>query len=67
MVTEYNKYLLNKRRMEERAKNASSIVANEEKKDVSEPTVSEVPKEDVPTVEKKTDAEKIRRGRKKAE
>lgn len=72
MVTEYNKYLLNKRRMEEREKASSIADVVEKDKTVSKTetvaeSVPETTEESSAVVEKKTDAEKIRRGRKKSE
>lgn len=72
MVTEYNKYLLNKRRMEEREKASSIADVGEKGKTVSKTetateSVPETTEESSAVVEKKTDAEKIRRGRKKSE
>lgn len=72
MVTEYNKYLLNKRRMEGREKASSIADVGEKDKTVSKAetvaeSVPETTEESSAVVEKKTDAEKIRRGRKKAE
>lgn len=69
MVTEYNKYLLNKRRMEEAERKASPetvpSAAKEETPVVKENLTTEQAAEaSTETKPKKTDAEKLKKGKK---
>lgn len=69
MVTEYNKYLLNKRRMEEAERKASPETApsavKEETPVVKENLTTEQTAEaSTETKPKKTDAEKLKKGKK---
>ena len=68
MVTEYNKYLLNKRRMEEAERKASPetapSVAKEDTPVVKENLTTEQTEASTETKPKKTDAEKLKKGKK---
>lgn len=68
MVTEYNKYLLNKRRMEEAERKASPETAPSAVKEdtpvVKENLTTEQTQASTETKPKKTDAEKLKKGKK---